>query len=314
MSPVVATSQRLSRLLAMLPWLVSEGGAYLHEVAERFGTTTEQAARDLELASMVGVPPYGPGDLLELLFGEDGWVSARPGPVFDRPPRLSPAEAFALVAAGRAILAVPGADTGGPLATALAKVERALGERGALAIELTSPPLLDLVRDAVSHRRRLRVAYWSAWRDKMSQREIDPYLVHAERGRWHVKAFDHSRREVRTFRVDRMESAEPTGEVFDPPASLPGPSAYEPGPDATTVTLDLPASARWVVETYPCEWHSEAGGRMTVTISVSGTAWLERLLLRVGPEGRLVAPEELAGTAASAARRLLAAYDAHADN
>ena len=45
---------------------------------------------------------------------------------FGRPLRLTPAEGLALLAAGRALLAVPGSDPEGPLATALAKLERAL--------------------------------------------------------------------------------------------------------------------------------------------------------------------------------------------
>ena len=73
------------------------------------------------------------------------------------------------------------------------------------------------------------------------------------------------------------------------------------------MVLDLPASARWVVEAYPLRWE-EADGRLTVHVDLLGTAWLERLLLRVGPEARVVEPLELRDLGAKAARRLLIGY------
>jgi predicted DNA-binding transcriptional regulator YafY len=77
------------------------------------------------------------------------------------------------------------------------------------------------------------------------------------------------------------------------------------------VTLVLPAAARWVVETYPTtSVETMDDGRLRVTLAVSGRRWLERLLLRVGPEGRVEGPEEFASTGADVARRLLARYEA----
>jgi proteasome accessory factor C len=71
--------------------------------------------------------------------------------------------------------------------------------------------------------------------------------------------------------------------------------------------LDLPASARWVVESYPVEW-TEADGRLRVTMHVLGTAWLERLLLRVGADARVVEPAAMVDVGRDAAARLLTEY------
>jgi len=73
--------------------------------------------------------------------------------------------------------------------------------------------------------------------------------------------------------------------------------------------LDLPASARWVVEAYPLEWE-QADGRLIVHVRLLGTAWLERLLLRVGPGAEVLEPPELRGLGQQVARRLLAGYRA----
>ena len=77
--------------------------------------------------------------------------------------------------------------------------------------------------------------------------------------------------------------------------------AFSPGPDVDEVSLVLSPGARWVTETYPTrEVRELAGGRVRVVLAVGGLAWLERLLLRLGPEAEAVDPPHL-----EVARRLL---------
>ena len=73
--------------------------------------------------------------------------------------------------------------------------------------------------------------------------------------------------------------------------------------------LSIPAPARWVVEAYPTlDVDERADGGLVVTLAVSGTAWLERLLLRLGSEAEVIDPPELVDTGRQAAERILAAY------
>ena len=50
------------------------------------------------------------------------------------------------------------------------------------------------------------------------------------------------------------------------------------------------------------------GGRLEVDLVVGGDAWLERVLLRLGPGGRVVDPPGDATLAAEAATRILKRY------
>jgi proteasome accessory factor C len=62
-----------------------------------------------------------------------------------------------------------------------------------------------------------------------------------------------------------------------------------------------------VAEQYPMEAVEElGGGRLRVTLVVAETAWLERLLLRVGPDATLRSGGE--GTVSRAAARVLLRY------
>ena len=307
MSPVAPAAERLRRLLAMIPWVVDQGAAAVDDIASRFGVTPEQAVRDLEQASLLGLPPYTPDRQIEIVVDDD-WVAARPGPVFLRPQRFTAAEGFAILTAGRALQAMPGADPDGPLARALEKLEAVLGRQGELAVDVDRPPHLETVRRAAEEGHQLHIEYYAAWRDELTSRDVDPYVVFLRDGHWYLDAYCHLVDGVRHFRVDRVRSAAPTGRRFERPAVAPPESVYEPAADAPSIVLELPASARWVVESYPCRW-TERDGRLVVTLNVTGPTWLERLLLRVGPEARVLDPPELAGVGAGAARRVLRRYE-----
>ena len=84
---------------------------------------------------------------------------------------------------------------------------------------------------------------------------------------------------------------------------------YHPDPGDPRVTLRLSPEAEWVVESLPGESARELpGGGFEVVLAVSGTAFLERLLLELGPAVTVTDPPDGAGVAAAAARRVLARY------
>ena len=156
MSPRALAGPEIQRILALVPWIVAHPGSTKAEIAARFGITVEQLDDDLALVLMIGVPPYSPGDYLDVDEDADGRVAIRLADYFRRPLRLTPAEGLALLAAGRALLAVPGSDPGGPLATALTKLEEAL-ELPGLVVDVGEPGQLAAIRDAVAAHERVEV-------------------------------------------------------------------------------------------------------------------------------------------------------------
>jgi proteasome accessory factor C len=310
-SPRALAGPEIQRILALVPWIVAHPGSPKHEIAARFGITVDQLDDDLALVLMIGVPPYSPGDYLDVEDDEDGNVTIRLAEYFRRPLRLTPAEGLALLAAGRALLAVPGSDPDGPLATALTKLEDALDLPG-LVVDVGEPGQLEAIRDAVAHHRRVEIEYWSAGRDELTTRRIDPEVVFFATGEWYVGAYCHRAQDERMFRVDRIRSVAPTTETFEPGATgFATGDVYTPRAGDTRVTLELTPAAAWVAEAYPTEAVTErADGSLEIVLAVSEPAWLERVLLRLGPDARAVAPPEFATLAADAARRILRRYRA----
>ena len=237
MNPRPVAGTEVQRILAIVPWIVANPGAAKEDIATRFGMTLEQLDEDLLLVLMIGVPPYSPGDYLDV--DDDGeFVTIRLADQFSRPLRLTPAEGLALLAAGRTLLAVPGSDPDGPLATALTKLERAL-ELPEVIVQVGEPAFLEAVRDAVARGERVEIDYWSAGRDDLTTRRIDPAIAFFAMGAWYVSAYCHRANGERMFRVDRIRALRATGEQFEVGTNEEISEVFTPSPDDPRVVLEL---------------------------------------------------------------------------
>ncbi len=184
---------------------------------------------------MVGVPPYSPGDYINIDY-EGDTVDVWFAPYFTRPLRLTAAEGLALLAAGRALLAVPGSDEHGPLATALDKLEARARACPRSSSTSRRPTTSTRCASRGGAGERIEIDYWSAGRDALTTREIDPGPPFFALGEWYTDAYDHLRGEPRMFRVDRIRAVRSTGETFTPVPAGPRGAVYNPRPDDRRVT------------------------------------------------------------------------------
>lgn len=313
MTGIEPSGARLQRLLAMVPWIAGHDGPRVAEVCERFGITPAQLAADLEVVWLVGLPPYTPDALMDVVQeGDRVWIHY--ADVFATPQRLTPDQAVALLTAGASVLALPGADSEGALARGVAKLAAVLGVDADRVLDVdlggAQAEVLEVLRTAVRERRRVHLDYYSFGRDTRTERDVDPYLVHAEDGSLYVLGQCHLAGGERRFRVDRIVTATLLEDTFVPPATVLTAGVFQPDADDPRVVLRLAPGARWVAEVYPVEAVEEgADGGLVVTLAVAAAPWYERLLLSLGPDVEVVdAPAELAGAGGRAAARILARY------
>jgi predicted DNA-binding transcriptional regulator YafY len=316
-----SATERLSRLLAMVPWLVTHQGVALSEAAAEFGVPERQLVKDLELLFVCGLPGHLPDDLIEADW-EDGFVYVGNAEAISRPLRLGVDEALALIVGLRTLLDVPGLGDRDAVSRALAKLQAAAGAAGepagSVRVDLDSSVdahLLEACEDALRRRRRLHLGYLVPHRDETTQRDVDPMRVLHVDGRWYLEGWCHRAEGVRLFRLDRIVSADVLDVDGTPPPSARGrdldAGLFAPGPDDHVVTLALRPSARWVVDYYPVDDVVEdGGGGLLVTLRTGDLAWLRQLVLRLAGAGRVVDPAELADDVRQTARAALAAYTA----
>ncbi len=311
----MSTEGRLKRILAMVPWIVAHDGPTVEETCARFGCTAPELMRDIELLYMCGLYPYTPDVLIEASVS-DGRVYIEYAEYFSRPLRLTPGEGLGLVAAASTLLAAPGTDVNGPLARGLAKLAAALGGDesafdGTIDVDLgsTDPVVLSMLRDAVDRRRQVRIRYYSFGRDDVDERIIEPVSVFRSVGEWYVHAWCHRARDERTFRIDRIERATLLDTGRSGPEIIPSTGLFVRSPESGSVVLALGPTVRWVAEQYPVESRAEMpDGRLRVRLGVSEFAWLDRLVLQLGPAAEVLeSPPGWTGIVAPA-ERVLARY------
>ena len=310
-------AERLRRLLVVVPYIVRHPGTSLEEVARLFAVGEAELVEDLNLLFVSGLPPYGPGDLIDVQI-EDGRVWIGMADYFSRPVRLTRSEALALYLRGKALLGAPGLEEAPALASALDKLEGGLGPETLAALagrvsvrgSARAARALDAVRRAVGRRARLEIEYYTAARDELTVRRIDPEHVFSAIGNWYVVAWDHRSGDERLFRADRIRRVQETGERFEPRGLAgPGRPLYTRSPHDVRVRLRLGETARWVAEYYETERVTTgAGGALEVTFPAKDLAWVAKLVLRLGGEAEVLEPAELRDAVADAARRTLARY------
>ena len=315
---VPRTSDRLGRMLAIVPYLVQHPGSALPDVATAFGVPETQLRRDLDLLFMSGLPPYGPGDLIDVDVDEDGRVWISMADHFSRPLKLTRTEALAIYLRGTELLATPGMPDAPALAKAMEKLRDSLGpetlQEAETRIEVLrsgrAPEHLDALRAAAQEHHRLAIEYFAASTGEWSRREIDPEEVFSGMGQWYVAAWDVDADAERLFRIDRIRSVTRSGESFTP-RGLPGAGRelYSPTGEDVAVRLRLAPAARWVAEYYATTDVVERDdGGVEVTMPARQLGWVARLLLRLGDDAEVVEPTGLRDEMRDLARQTLDRY------
>jgi proteasome accessory factor C len=306
------------RMLSLVTYLRERPGARVSEVARAFGVSERELIRDLSVLPMCGTSFRG-GDLLDIdTDGEQIWWH-NPDDVA-QPLRLAADEATSLLVAARAVAGMPGLRERDrqALTRAVAKLEAAAGDvaEGSTRVGVTFEAEGDVFAEidrAFTERKRLWLNYWSSGRGELTEREVDPIRLITE-GHTYLEAWCRLSEDRRMFRLDRIAEIKVLDTPSDPPPlelrdlseGLVHPSSEDP-----QVVLEVAPGGRWVAEYYPHESAEELpDGGLRIVLRTPDPSSLLRLVLRLGPDGRVLAPATLAEQARTAADAALARYDA----
>jgi proteasome accessory factor C len=297
----------------VVPYLVRNPGTPVGDLSRLFEVAEAELLEDLNMLFLTGLPPYGPGDLIEVDIDDERRVWVRMADHFSRPARMTREEGLALYLRGNEVLGAGAVEEAEALRSALRKIADALGaEALEEAVEVTggaSTGPLGAVRSAAAGRRRIEIDYFSGTKDELTTRRIDPEQVFSALGNWYVAAWDHGADAERLFRVDRIREVRETEERFEPRGLAgAGRDLYTGSEEDIEVRLRLGPGARWVAEYYVVTDELERDGDLEVTLPTTSLAWLPKLVLRLGGAVQVLGPPELGAATKDLARRTLARY------
>ncbi|WP_058556704.1 YafY family protein [Thiohalocapsa sp. ML1] len=180
------------------------------------------------------------------------------------------------------------------------------------------------VAGALAQRKRLRLKYYSRWRESRDERDVSPQRLVHYRDNWYLDGWCHLREGLRTFALDAIEQAvaldEPALDVDA--AALDSHFASSYGifagtPQHEAVLCFSATRARYVANE---RWHRDQqgrpldDGRYELRVPYSNPAELIMDILKFGPEVEVIAPVGLREAVAERLREALDLYGAPAES
>ena len=311
--PEAIKPERFARLMALATILIEAGRQgrelRLEELAKRLSATKQEVREDISILNVVN---FGGGMyVLYAEVDEHGVVRVDPEPYsdnFERPVRLLPIEAKALIAAIDLLGSHLGA---GALASAREKIVAALGnDAPGLLVQPgeDDPELAKLLSSATEGRQVLKLEYYKPAEDRLQERVVEPLALALGREGWYLAAFDRERNDLRHFRLDRIKRAQPTGERFAPrgrePEALPDWLRTGQLEGASQAILWVaPERARWLSERYR-QLAKRPDGSALVAVPYGSIGWLVGAVLREAGDAAVIEPAQGGEEVLAAVERL----------
>ncbi len=305
---------KLTFLLALVPFLVDRERTSVTEAAEHFGVNPEQIREAVRLIAVSGVPgetrTYQYEDLFDIAwddFEDNDQIVITNLVAIDEAPRFSAREAAALIAGLQYLSSLPeNADRAG-VSSLMSKLSRgASAVPSPLAVEASETDgTLSLIRESVRTGVQVEFDYLDSKGD-LERRRVDPLLVESVDADWYLRGWCHLREAIRTFRLDRISNPAMTTAPISHNASdvaLPE-SLFEGSADDMVVTIDVAPSAESLLADYIPDGavREVHDGRIRTSVRVSHYHGLKRLLASMPGVATVVAPPE--------ARRVVAEWAA----
>ena len=242
--------------------------------------------------------------------------------------QITEGEIFALVVAEKALQQYRGTSFEKPLLSAIRKMEQALPDTISLNladIEQTisfrtrAEPILNLeifdtLAKAVAQRQQLELFYRKPGQ-AAEQRLVDAYHLANINGEWYLFAYDHARKDLRTFVPARIQSVKPTGKNFERRQNfslekrLRDSFGVHSGEGEFDVLIRFNARAADFIREK--KWHPSQtlrdlkDGGAELKMKLSSLAEVQRWVLSWGGDATVLKPSELADAVRQAAQNIL---------
>lgn len=247
--------------------------------------------------------------------------------------QITQGELFALIVAEKALQQYRGTNFERPLLSAIKKLEQSLPDTVSLnladiehtiSFRMRVEPILDLgifdvLAKATAHRQQLELTYRKPGSRQSERRLVDPYNLANINGEWFLFAYDHARKDIRTFVPARVRAAKPTGKTFEQTQKfslekrLRDSFGVHSGEGQYNVVIRFNARvADYIREK---RWHESQrlrelrNGGVEMQLKLSSLVEIERWVLSWGGDAKAVKPRELAEALRRSAAAILGLGD-----
>lgn len=315
-------TQPATRLITLIMLLQRKPNQKAADLAETLGVSIRTLHRYFAMLDEMGIPIYterGPHGGFSLVRG------------YRMPPLvLTPEEATAVYLGTSMVEEIWGSLYREAAQGALAKLDNVLPDeqrheaawarRSLVATGLhrsdleALTPLLEKLRRAVREHRQVMLTYHSQSTPHPEERMVDPYALVHRWGWWYVVGHCHLRKEMRSFRVDRINHLNLTAQVFTLPDSfeIQAYLAQEmQNQPQIKVCMVFAAQAAFVALTNRAYWESiveQADGSVMVSMLAPDLYWAASSVLAYGPAVKVLEPPELQRMVAEWAQAIAAQY------
>ena len=243
--------------------------------------------------------------------------------------QITEGELFALLVAEKALQQYRGTNFEKPLLSAFKKMAASLPDTVSLnfadweqtiSFRTSAEPILNLeifdtLAKATARREQLRLTYRKPGRKETEQRLLDPYHLANINGEWFLFAFDHLRKDVRTFAPARVLAIEKTGQTFTRPRKFSlakrlrdsfgvhsGHGEYQVVIRFNELVADYIREKKWHDSQ---ELRERPDGGVELRLKLSSLVEIQRWVLSWGGNAQVLEPRELLESIQVAARNLL---------
>lgn len=277
-----------SRLFGILYRLINSGHSTAAQLAEEFEVSQRTIYRDIDALSAAGIPVYAEA-------GRNGGISLMKNFVLNKAV-FSEKEKQDILSALQSLNAAGNIDNSKTIAKLSALFEA--NTENWLEADFSrwgSKPSdnikFERLKNAIIQCKCVNITYAGSGKE-IGSRKIYPLKLMYKSKAWYLKAYCTKRQDFRTFRLNRILSAEPLEESFNP---MPYPEEKTESPNLTEFVLRFSAKAAYRVydEFDLSHIRFEENGDLTVTAEMPYDSWIVSFLLSAGADVEVIKPVSL---------------------
>ena len=279
-------------LIRLLPWLVSHPGVSAEVVAKEFGITSREVLKLLDLLQYTGPGQYG-GELVDVHFGAGESIHVIDAQRFDRPIRMSGAEASTLLAGLTYLEQMPALADSVEVTQLIEKISKALDPAPTVDVvtNVREHECVELIKAAIESNLQVAIDYASGSATNASHRTIEPKVLLTRDDLTYVRAWCHEAEALRTFRIDRIAHAEILSVLQSVEVESTELARSTDSWIAVTVELDREHLGEFDNDTVKSVTEIE-NSRLRVESKVANLDWFVSVVLAAGGAIKVVEPEE----------------------